>query len=167
MWYVKVCDEKTKKVCFAFSFTKITIKSLLNIPSVLRLHYIACYNVIMIGSYNYSCSKGQTARLFFFHLPLGCRWEPFYQEKYIISNFSCRFLSPNIFFPIWILIVLIYWSCETSSKNLRKYSLSKNCCSKKIVLVIWNFLQLLGLQPRISWYFVTIIVLTYCEKQLF
>ena len=94
----KFATKKTKKVCFAFSFTKITIKSLLNIPSVLRLHYIACYNVIMIGSYNYSCSKGQTARLFFFHLPLGCRWEPFYQEKYIFSNFSCRFLSPNIFF---------------------------------------------------------------------
>ena len=26
----------------------------------------------------------------------------------VFSNFSCMFLNPNIFFPIWILIVLIY-----------------------------------------------------------
>ena len=24
------------------------------------------------------------------------------------SNFSCMFLNPNIFFPIWIVIVVIY-----------------------------------------------------------
>ena len=35
------------------------------------------------------------------------------------SNFSCMCLNPNIFFPIWILIVLIYEILETFKlKNL-------------------------------------------------
>ena len=51
------------------------------------------------------------------------------------SNFSCRFLNPNYFFPIWILIVL------TSRNNLKKHSV-------EIILMISKFLQILGLQPR-------------------
>ena len=39
----------------------------------------------------------------FWNLPKVC-----FQENpgktFILSNFSCRFLNPNIFFPIWILI---------------------------------------------------------------
>ena len=37
-----------------------------------------------------------------------------------ISNFSCMFLNPNIFFPIWVLIVLIYWIRETSRNKVKK-----------------------------------------------
>ena len=36
------------------------------------------------------------------------------------SNFSCMFLNPNIFFQIWILILLIYYIWETSSRNKLK-----------------------------------------------
>ena len=38
------------------------------------------------------------------------------------SNFSCMFLNPNIFFSIWILIVLIYNTWETSRNKLKKHS---------------------------------------------
>ena len=43
------------------------------------------------------------------------------------SNFSCMFLNPNIFFPIWILIVLIYYIWETPRNKLKKHSVTKNC----------------------------------------
>ena len=39
----------------------------------------------------------------------------------------CMFLSPNIFFPIWINIVLIYLIWETSRNKLQKHSVTKNC----------------------------------------
>ena len=45
---------------------------------------------------------------------------PFHSSVIFFSNFSCIFLNPNTFFPIWILIVLIYWICETSSNKLKK-----------------------------------------------
>ena len=41
------------------------------------------------------------------------------------SNFSCVFLNPNIFFPIWILIVLIYYKWETSRNKLKSILLAK------------------------------------------
>ena len=37
-----------------------------------------------------------------------------------LSNFSCMFLNPNNFLPIWILIVLIYYIWETSGNKLKK-----------------------------------------------
>jgi hypothetical protein len=37
----------------------------------------------------------------------------------VFSNFSCRFLNPNYFFPIWIII----W--EISSNKLKKHADSK------------------------------------------
>ena len=43
------------------------------------------------------------------------------------SNFSCMFLSPNIFFLIWILNVLIYQIWENSKNKLKKYSVTKSC----------------------------------------
>ena len=39
----------------------------------------------------------------------------------------CMFLSPNIFFPIWINIVLIYLIWETSRNKLQKHFVTKNC----------------------------------------
>ena len=74
--------------------------------------------------------------------------------KIYFSNFSCMFLNPNKFFPIWILIVLIYWVWETSQGQVKKtfcyqelfwpFTVRTNCSSdlKKM--------QILGLQPRIS-----------------
>ena len=47
--------------------------------------------------------------------------------KIFFLNFSCMFLNPNIFFPIWILIVLMYQIWETSRNKLRKHSVPKNC----------------------------------------
>ena len=37
----------------------------------------------------------------------------------IFSNFSCRFLNPNKFFPIWLIIVLMYyiWKQDYLKKN--------------------------------------------------
>ena len=43
------------------------------------------------------------------------------------SNFSCIFLNPNTFFPIWNLIILIYYIWETSRNKLQKHSVTKNC----------------------------------------
>ena len=37
------------------------------------------------------------------------------------------FLNPNIFFPIWILIALIYYIWEISRNKLKKRSVTKNC----------------------------------------
>ena len=63
------------------------------------------------------------------------------------SNFSCMFLNPDIFFS--------NWNSNCSSRNkLKKHSVAKNCSDlslfEYIVLVISKFLQILGLQPRIS-----------------
>ena len=66
--------------------------------------------------------------------------------KNIFSNFSCITLNPNIFFPIWILIVLNHWIWETSRNKLKKkfcyqiffypFTVWKNCSK------IWsNFLK--------------------------
>ena len=44
---------------------------------------------------------------------------------YFRSNFSSRFLNPNNFFPILIIIVLIYWIWETARNQLKKHSVSK------------------------------------------
>ena len=59
------------------------------------------------------------------------------------------FLNPNNFFPIWILIVLIYYIWETSRDKLKKHSVTKNCSDlslfEQIVLVISKILQILGL----------------------
>ena len=41
-----------------------------------------------------------------------------------ITNFSCMFRSPNIFFPIWL--VLIYHKWETSRSNLKNHCVTKN-----------------------------------------
>ena len=58
------------------------------------------------------------------------------------------------FFPIWILIFLIYYTWETSRNKLKKHSVTKNCSDlslfKQIVLMISKFLQIFGLQPLIS-----------------
>ena len=43
-------------------------------------------------------------------------------KKKLFSNFSCMFLNPNIFFGIWILIVLLYQIWETSRNKLKKHS---------------------------------------------
>ena len=66
------------------------------------------------------------------------------------SNFPCMFLNLDIFFPKWILIVLIYHTWKTSRNKLEKNSVNKKNCSdlslfQQIVLVISNFLQILGL----------------------
>jgi hypothetical protein len=47
------------------------------------------------------------------------------------SNFSCMFLNPNNFNPIWILIVLIYQIWETSRNMLKKHV---NLCQKLLFL---------------------------------
>ena len=53
-------------------------------------------------------------------------WKLNYCEKKK-SNFSWMFLNPDIFFPISILIVLIYHIWETSRNKLKKNSVTKNC----------------------------------------
>ena len=53
-------------------------------------------------------------------------------QDYKFSNFSWMFLNPNIFFPIWILIVLIYQIWETSRN---KQSVAKNCSD--LSLHVW------------------------------
>ena len=62
-----------------------------------------------------------------------------------LSNFSCMFLNPNIFFRIWIIIVLIYEIWDTSRNKLKKHSVTKNCSDislfEWIVLVISSFFQ--------------------------
>ena len=37
----------------------------------------------------------------------------------LFSNFFCMFLNPNIFFPVWILIVLIYYVLEFKPCGLK------------------------------------------------
>ena len=75
-------------------------------------------------------------------------------QRNIFSNFSCMFLNANNFFPIWIIIVLIYKIWENYRNKLKKHSVTKNCSDlslfEQIVLVIPKFLQILVLQPRIS-----------------
>ena len=44
----------------------------------------------------------------------------FSQHKYYFLNFSCMFLNPNIFFPIWILIVLIYHYLRKLQEQVKK-----------------------------------------------
>ena len=65
-----------------------------------------------------------------------------------ISNIW-MFLDPNIFFSIWILIVLIYKIWETSKNKLKKHFVTKNCSDislfEQIVLVVSKCLQILGL----------------------
>ena len=67
-------------------------------------------------------------------------------------NFSCRFLNCNHFFTIWIDLMYQIW--KTSRNKLKKHSVTKNWSDlslfEQIVLVISKFLQILGLQPRIS-----------------
>ena len=46
---------------------------------------------------------------------------------YTFSNFSCMLLNSYIFFPIWILIVLIYQIWETSRNKSKMHSVTKNC----------------------------------------
>ena len=46
-------------------------------------------------------------------------------KKNNFSNFSCMFLNPNNFFPILILIALIYLTFETSRNNFKKHSATK------------------------------------------
>ena len=50
-----------------------------------------------------------------------------YSKYSRFSNFSCMFLNPNIFLPIWIIIVLIYYIWEISRNKLKKHSVTKNC----------------------------------------
>ena len=58
------------------------------------------------------------------------------------------------FFPIWILIFLIYYVWVISRNKLKKHSITKNCSDLSlfewIVPVISNFLLILSLQPLIS-----------------
>ena len=76
------------------------------------------------------------------------------------SNFSCMFLHPNDFFPIWIIIVLFFEISETSRNKLKEHAVTKNYSDlslfEQIVLVISKCLQILGLQPRISKVFFSI-----------
>ena len=78
----------------------------------------------------------------------------FSEGSAVWGDFSCMFLNPNIFFPNWIIILLIHYIWETSRKKLKKHSVTKNCSDlslfEQIVLVISKTLQILGLQPRIS-----------------
>ena len=75
------------------------------------------------------------------------------EKKHLFSKFSGMFQYPNIFL-IWSLIVLIYYIWETSRNKLKKHSVTENCSDlsqfEDIVLVISKFLQILGIQPRIS-----------------
>ena len=77
--------------------------------------------------------------------------------KKVHFNFFLTYLhvsKSQWFFPIWILIFMIYYIWETSRNKLKKHSVTKNCSDlslfEQIVLLISNFLQILGLQPRIS-----------------
>ena len=49
------------------------------------------------------------------------------QNQKSFSNFFCMFLNPDNFFPILILIVLIYEIYKTSRNKLKKYSVTRNC----------------------------------------
>ena len=60
------------------------------------------------------------------------------------SNFSCMFLNPNNFFPIWIFIVLIYQVWETSRNKLKKHSVSKNCSDLSLFEQPWISKVFLG-----------------------
>ena len=70
----------------------------------------------------------------------------FLQHK-SFSNFSCMFLNPNYFFPVWIIIVLRF---EKPPVN----SVTRNCSDlwlfEQIIQVISKNLQILGRQPQIS-----------------
>ena len=65
-------------------------------------------------------------------------------EEPSFSNFSCMFLNPNNFYPIWIIIFLIYYIWETFGNKLKKHSVTKNCFDlslfEQIVLVISKIL---------------------------
>ena len=87
-------------------------------------------------------------------------WSKFVLE-YVVQNFFLKLFlhvsKSQYFFPIWILIVLIYYIWETSRNKSKKHSVTKNCSDlllfKQIVLVISIFLKILGLHPRISNFF--------------
>ena len=49
------------------------------------------------------------------------------QVRIIISYLFLHVSKPQYFFPIWILIVIIYQIWETSRNTLKKYSVTKNC----------------------------------------
>ena len=74
------------------------------------------------------CKKGEAA-----HFP----WDGSTVEKKIwlklvleeqlilFSNLSCMFLNPNIFFPIWIIIVQMYEIWEISRNKLKNIQFQK------------------------------------------
>ena len=86
----------------------------------------------------------------------GYRWGYEFRSKDLakwrFSNFSCRFINPNYFFPISI--VLIHSIRKTSRNKLKEHSVTKNYSDlslfEEIVLVLSKILQILGLQLRIS-----------------
>ena len=53
--------------------------------------------------------------------------KPIKRCQRLFSKFSCRFLNPNNFFPIWIIIVLFFDIWETSRNKLKKHFVTKNC----------------------------------------
>ena len=59
------------------------------------------------------------------------------EEKGIFYIFSCRFLNPIYFFPIWIIVVLMYYFWETCTNKL-KSSFSENATKiwKNLVLTL-------------------------------
>ena len=67
--------------------------------------------------------------------------EDFEDAGQVFSNFSCMFLNPKIFSNL-----------NSNCSNLLDLITSRNKFKKhsEIVLVISKFLQILGLQPRIS-----------------
>ena len=53
---------------------------------------------------------------------LGVVWQI---SELLFSNFSCKFLNPNYFFPIWIIIALMYWVWETSRNKFKNILFQK------------------------------------------
>ena len=68
----------------------------------------------------------------------------------VSSLISCKFLNPNIFFPIFSNLLYL----RNLQERVKKHSVTKNCSDlsllEQIVLVISKFLQILGLQNTIS-----------------
>ena len=88
LWGTKVMYCYVLKLLFLIPSRNSQIE--LRRPSIKKsVDYIACYNVVMIGSYSRPIKKDRPQGCFSFHLPLGW-WQTFYQEKNIYFIYLLR-----------------------------------------------------------------------------
>ena len=124
------------------SYTEYILPTLLNIfhsprPTLWLLWVMTFYKFYSVPCVEIANNVSLAGTRHVFELPKHT-WD----FSFCISTFQ-HFSKSQLFFPIWIVIVLKYSIWESSRNKLKNHSVSK------IVLVISNFLENLGLLPWI------------------